>query len=186
MLKSTNGQSCEPDSFTQEQWKPVPILDLDYKASDQGRIMGPSGTILKYRIIKGYSIVTVTTRAGRDQGRVQRLVASAFLKDFNELPEVDHLNGKKSDNRLCNLRMVTRIFNQRGYQSPTKGSSSVFRGVSRNGRSKKWLARIGINRKTITIGSFSNEIEAATAWNRKALSLGYHENALNDVHPLTR
>ena len=40
--------------------------------------------------------------------RVHRLVAEAFLENPLNLPEVDHINHNRGDNRLENLRWVTR------------------------------------------------------------------------------
>lgn len=49
-------------------------------------------------------------RAGKDM-LLHRLVAMAFIPNPDNLPEVDHINGNKLDNRACNLRWVTRSEN---------------------------------------------------------------------------
>ncbi|MDR3136754.1 MAG: HNH endonuclease [Coriobacteriales bacterium] len=44
--------------------------------------------------------------------RLHRLVAEAFCGRPANTTEVDHVNGIRSDNRVCNLRWVTRQENQ--------------------------------------------------------------------------
>ena len=44
---------------------------------------------------------------------VHRLVAEAFIPNPDNLPEVDHIDGNKSNNAVANLRWVTRSTNIR-------------------------------------------------------------------------
>lgn len=91
---------------------------------------------------------------------------------------IDHINGDGLDNRRCNLRIVTSQQNQ--FNSTSKGGRSIYKGVSFHIRDKKWYARITRDYKLITIGSFSNEVDAALAYNKKALEL-FGEFALLNV-----
>lgn len=40
--------------------------------------------------------------------RVHRLMAETFLENQDNKPTVDHINRKRDDNRLCNLRWATQ------------------------------------------------------------------------------
>lgn len=67
----------------------------------------------------------------------------AFLKTGVEIGNlwVDHINGLRDDNRLCNLRLVTPAQNQWNSKI-RKGSSSGVKGVSFLKASNSWVARI--------------------------------------------
>lgn len=79
---------------------------------------------------------------------------------------IDHINGIRSDNRLCNLRACTQqqnVCNMKGHPRNTSG----YKGVTLvNG---KWKAGIKANGKAIYIGSFVKKEDAARAYNDKAI-----------------
>ena len=109
---------------------------------------------------------------------VHRLVALAFLVEYSNRLQVDHINGDRIDNRRCNIRMVTCSQNLRAF-SRSRGTSSSFRGVSLDARSGKWVSGICVEGKTKRLGSFISELEAAKAYDKSAKSMGYAMEALN-------
>lgn len=83
---------------------------------------------------------------------------------------VDHINCNSLDNRKCNLRYATQkqqCFNR----GKTDHTSSIYKGVSFHIGKKKWTAQIKKDGKTICLGTFSNEVDAALAYDKKALEL---------------
>jgi hypothetical protein len=79
--------------------------------------------------------------------------------------EVDHINGDKSDNRIANLRDVSKSVNQQNRRS--------VRGYSRDGG--RWKAQIRANGRCLHLGCFSTEQEAHAAY--LAAKVNFHEQA---------
>ena len=73
---------------------------------------------------------------------------------------VDHINRDSLDNRLKNLRLVTREENRRN-SDRNKNAKHKYRGVYPNG--KKWIARPTIDGKLKSLGTFDTQEEARDA-----------------------
>jgi len=81
---------------------------------------------------------------------------------------IDHINGDRSDNRIVNLRDATRQGNNQNVR-PAAGSASRFLGVYKSGRTNKpWASCIKVDGKTIGLGRFVDEADAARAYNAAA------------------
>jgi len=80
---------------------------------------------------------------------------------------VDHINRNGLDNRKQNLRFCTQKENSRN-QVGTKNSTSKFKGVCFDKNRNKWMSKIRVDYKTLFIGRFKNEIEAAKAYDKAA------------------
>jgi len=78
---------------------------------------------------------------------------------------IDHINGDRSDNRICNLRDVAHTDNLQNVWAPTKkhGRGSHL-GVHYSKRINRWIAQIRSDGKTRHIGCFVDEQEAAAAY----------------------
>jgi hypothetical protein len=101
--------------------------------------------------------------------------------------EIDHINGNRFDNRLCNLRACTHQQNSFNYgKKPTRAKIySKYKGVwyrNEEGRIKRWTAEIKINYKKKYIGTFLTEKEAAIAYNEKATELHGKFAFLNNIN----
>lgn len=67
--------------------------------------------------------------------------------------EIDHIDGRKGNNAWANLREVTRQQNQQNQRRAQRSNkASGLLGVRRNGRG--WAARIGVDGKRISLGTF--------------------------------
>lgn len=99
-------------NFNNEVWRKV-IGFRDYEISNYGRLRrAKDKKIRKLRANKlGYIRVDLYKNKCAHWVCVHRLVADAFLQNKNKLPQVNHKNGIKSDNRATNLEWVTRSDN---------------------------------------------------------------------------
>lgn len=98
----------------------------------------------------------------------------------NSSPEVDHKNHDGLHNYKSNIREATKSQNMMN-KSIKENTSSLYKGVSLNSKGGKWVAYISINRKKRHIGCFDSEIDAAKAYNSKAIELFGEFAKLNDV-----
>lgn len=87
----------------------------NYSVNENGDVRNnKTGRILKqYTHSCGYKTVMLGRKTSPLY--IHRLVASAFIENPNNLPQVDHINGDKTDNRAENLRWVTASENALGY-----------------------------------------------------------------------
>ena len=127
----------------------------------------------------------VAGRADNTEGYIRLSIAGvsmyahrvAWTLSHGEIPDgmqIDHIDGNRTDNRLCNLRVVTHAENTRNTRQPHGGHSvSGLLGVSWHKTAKKWQAKIRLNRATIHIGYFSDKHEAHEAYLAKK----------RDIHP---
>lgn len=94
----------------------------------------------------------------------------AWMYENGEMPTawLDHINRKRSDNRLTNLRLATPKLNAEN-ASIRSDNKSGEKGVSWHRKSNSWVAQISNHRKVIHIGCFKSIAAAASA--RKAAEL---------------
>ncbi|AXF52915.1 MAG: HNH endonuclease [Bacteriophage sp.] len=80
--------------------------------------------------------------------------------------DVDHINGVKHDNRIENLRVVSRAINMQNRMTPQSKKKNSLIGASpiKSRKTKIWRASINVMGKTKLIGHFDTEIEAHEAY----------------------
>lgn len=89
------------------------------------------------------------------------LIHRYVLNLFNDPVKVDHKFHNKLDNRKKNLRICNASQNQAN-RKPNKGTT--YKGVYFHQKANKFIARIAINNTRLHLGCFTNEIEAAKAY----------------------
>jgi len=89
--------------------------------------------------------------------------------------EIDHINGDKADNRLVNLRNVSRGINMMNKAQSKKNTSGVT-GVVWHKAARKWTAQIRIDGKNHYLGVFNTVSEASEARMEASQKFGFHAN----------
>lgn len=93
------------------------------------------------------------------QGIVYRAHRLIWIYHYNEQPkELDHINRNKSDNRIENLRLVTRSENLHN-ATAKRGNKGGCVGVNWNNNKQYWQASICINYKHDYLGSSKDYFE---------------------------
>jgi hypothetical protein len=106
-------------------------------------------------------------------GKVYKSHRLAWLYVYGVWPTgiIDHINHKKADNRIVNLRDVTDAQNHQNRARNTRSASGHL-GVTWHSRDAQWMAHIEAGRKRHHLGYFKNLDDAIAA--RKAAERVHH------------
>ena len=108
-----------------EIWKTIPDYP-GYEASNLGNIRSVLRPGKEPRMLhphddnRGYLILGIMKDGKKVYQKAHRLIARTFLPDYSSTLQVNHINGVKTDNRVCNLEMVTGLQNIRHYLTQLK------------------------------------------------------------------
>lgn len=112
-------------------------------------------------------------RAIKKNGKWTTCYMSRFILNAPDNLQVDHKNHNILDNRESNLRLCDQTQNNAN-QLIKAGGKSQYKGVSwdkTRKRKKRWVGEIKCYGKKIRLGHFLTEIEAAKAYDAKAVEL---------------
>jgi hypothetical protein len=116
------------------------------------------------------------------EGRIWLAHRLAWIWTYGEIPvglEIDHINRIKTDNRISNLRLVTKSENQ--FNTDPRTCSSKYKGVYFNKLKGKWKASCDRGDQRAHLGYFGTEEEAAVAYNNYVKTLNIKTARLNEL-----
>ena len=167
-----------------EFWKDILGYEAQYQVSNLGNIRSKDRVVAtkggKFRTVKGtdkklcinqrgYVITTLSKPETKLMtATVHQLVAQAFIPNFIKGTELNHIDGNKLNNQVCNLEESNPSHNQLHAVRTgltNKSSVSAYRNVTylKNPKAvKKWAASIRhAGKSTYGWKTFMTEIEAA-------------------------
>jgi hypothetical protein len=110
-----------------KEWKDVQDYELMYAISSDGEVKSKARVVRtkggglrpvreKFNSIRydkdGYRITHLSKEGKVKTMKIHRLVASAFIPNSTHKPQVNHIDGNKSNNTVTNLEWVTGAENQ--------------------------------------------------------------------------
>lgn len=176
-----------------EEWKPIIGYEGLYEVSSFGRVRSVAryvkyrdGVHVSTRKSKmlalcydkdGYLIVGLSRDGKRRTHKVHRLVAESFLKNRKALPQINHKNGRRDDNRVANLEWcsakdnIAHKFNVLKYNATGRvgkrnerikniSTGEVFASLSEAARS------VGCSHKAISYAIAHNSFCRGCKWNK--------------------
>ena len=130
---------------------------FEYRDGELYRKVAPQGTKVGEKVGMLSSNGYVRTKIKCRPALVHRLI---FMMHHGYFPEqIDHINGVRSDNRIENLRSVSRPENRYNAKIFSRNKSGV-KNVHWLATQKRWAVNITVDKKRKFIGGFT-DLEAA-------------------------
>ena len=147
----------------EETW--IKINDFDYYVSNIGNVrhINNNNNRKLYLDKDGYCCVTLKKNKSSFSRKVHRLVATAFITNDENKPEIDHIDGNKTNNTISNLRWVTRIENANAYRKLHKNNSSGHNNIYYDNTRNKYYLQKSHNGKNNFYGRYNTLEEAIKA-----------------------
>lgn len=144
-----------------EIWKDIKNYENKYQVSNSGRIKSlKKDIILKPSVhYKGYLEVKLYKNNSSKVFKIHRLVASAFIPNPENKPQVNHIDGNKQNNCVDNLEWNTQSENQLHAFRNKLNRGSMYAKYSINNPHSKQVAQYDMNMNLIKIWGSTMEAQ---------------------------
>ena len=148
------------------------IDDEDFEKANRGKSL----------FVKSNGFVIISKRTSKTL--VKHIYLHKKIMGVGKGVHVDHINHDRLDNRKANLRICTHAENQRNKKKRVD-SQFKYKGIFRHGRSKKWTAKLTVDRETFFSFGHTTQEEAALAYNELAKKHHGEFARLNEIQDAT-
>ena len=149
------------------QGRSVQVDDSDFQQLSQ----------YKWSLFKVKDLEYAKTKINGNTVMIHRMIMGCSKGDGILIDHRDH-NGLNC--QRYNIREVTQAQNMYNRRK-IKKSRSIYKGLYHENRLNHWVARIKMNGKFIYLGKFSNETDAAIAYNIAAITYYGEFASLNPI-----
>lgn len=152
----------------------IDFLNLEWKRINENYIISNEGHVINTNTNKinkhsKSSLGYIYVSAGTKSKTLHRLLAEAFIPNPNNLPEVNHIDGNKENNKIENLEWCTHSDNVK-HSFANLGRTGNFhinrtkrgegKGYSYCKYRKKYISQCSVNSRTKYLGAFDSAEEA--------------------------
>jgi len=137
-------------------FKSIPGFSKKYTVSKSGKVKGPRKILKPQHSDNGYETVFVIDKDGKTVRRkVSRLLALAWIRNPNpdEAIYVDHINRKRLQNTVDNLRWIDAVCNNLNNDSDGCYETTNIK--------KPFRARVQVDGQTIQLGYYKTRAQAS-------------------------
>ena len=160
--------------LTQAELKEALQYDPDTGVFTWRKSVGPNGqagAVAGY-LYKGSGYVRIQLKGASYSAH---RLAWLYINGCFPPEETDHINGKRSDNRLINLSAVTKTQNLRNTKKRADNKSGVM-GVCWHKTNNAWQVKINVAGKEKYLGIFKDLLSAVATRKAAEREHGYHFN----------
>ena len=152
-----------------EEWRDIRGYEGKYQVSNLGRIKSLKDShgnyrekILKFKLeVSGYLQVHLYLENKVKAFKIHRLVAEAFIPNPNNLPEVNHKDENKENNRVDNLEWCDRKYNI-NYGTRTQKASEKMKGRKFTENHKKKISKSQKGKYTYSESFHARKVKCIT------------------------
>lgn len=142
-----------------ELWRDIKGYENEYQISTIGRLKSVKSNLIMKPMVatNGYLIACLWQNNKQRKITIHRLVADAFLPNPHGLPEINHIDEDKTNNRVENLEWCTHLYNM-NYGNVCRKIGNANRGKTPSEETRRKLSLDTSRRRWINNGTINKYV----------------------------